>query len=514
MTATHEESCSPARASRRGLLTGGAAAAAASLLLGREPANAAGADEPVVGARTADVVVIGAGISGLTAARRLAQAGKKVVVLEASDRVGGRTHRLDLGSGLTTEGGGQWIAPSQDRVLALIAELGLTTFKTYNEGRSIYYRKGKRALYTGTIPPTQSITALPAFLQAETQLGAMAATVPAGRPWEALLAQTWDRTTFGDWLDRNVLDAEARWLIGLGYTLVTCQDPHATSLLYMLNFFNTSGGFEEPISVAGGAQDSRVDGGTWLISARMADQMPKGAVVLGSPVSEIRGWGTDRVTVVSKRATITCRQVIVAMSPTEATRIHFTPHLPSRTAGLQRNGGSGTMSKLFMVYDTPFWRQGLNAGAPLNGQVISDLMMTPYVADNSPADGSKGVLVTFMVADSPVPNPYLRWSDDVVNDATLRASRLGEDLATVFGDERFRSGRYAEKLWTNEPWIHGCVNMTAPGVLTTYADALTAPNGNVHWAGSDTSIGNHPSYMEGAVVAGERAADEAVASMR
>lgn len=502
-----------ARASRRGLLTGGAVAAAGSVLLGRDPATASAPGDAGAGARTADVVVIGAGMSGLTAARRLVQAGKSVAVLEASDRVGGRTHRLDLGSGLTTEGGGQWIAPSQDRVLALTAELGLTTFKTYNQGQSIYYRRGRRALYTGAIPPTQSLTALPAFLQAEAELTAMAATVPAGRPWDAPLAATWDRTTFGDWLDQNVLDAEARWLVGLGYSMVTCQDPHATSLLYMLNFFNTSGGFEEPISVDGGAQDSRVDGGTWLISSRMADQLPKGALVLGSPVSEIRDWGTGRVTVVSQRATITCRQVIVAMSPTEATRIQFTPDLPSRTAGMQRNGGSGTMSKLFMVYDTPFWRQGLNGGPPLNGQVVSDLMMTPYVADNSPADGSKGVLVTFMVADQPVANPYLQWSDDVVNDPTLRARRLGEDLATVFSDERFKAGRYAEKLWTNEPWIHGCVNMTAPGVLTTYTDALTVAAGNVHWAGSDTSLTDHPSYMEGAVVAGERAAREVVGSL-
>jgi monoamine oxidase len=90
---------------------------------------------------------------------------------------------------------------------------------------------------------------------------------------------------------------------------------------------------------------------------------------------------------------------------------------------------------------------------------------------------------------------------------------LREDLATVFGDERFTHGQYAEKLWTNEPWIHGCVNMLAPGVLTKYTDALTAPVANIHWAGSDTSIDNHPSYMDGAVRAGERAAREAVKSL-
>lgn len=430
------------------------------------------------------------------------------MVLEANDRVGGRTSSLRLGDGLSTEGGGQWIGPGQDRILALVDELGLHTFTTYAAGRSIYYRGGKRGLYTGTIPPMQNPLALADFVQAEAALTAMAALVPVGHPWAAPLAAEWDRITFGDWIDRHLVTAEARRLVGLAFTLVACQNPHQVSLLFMLNLFNTAGGFEAPMKVQGGAQDSRVVEGTWKISDTMARRLPAGSVVLGSPVSEIRQWDRGTTTVVSKKATVTCSQVVVAMSPTEATRIRFTPDLPSRRANLQRDGGSGSMSKLFMVYDTPFWRQGLNGGPPLNGQVLSDRMMTPYVSDNSPADGSKGIVVTFMLPTTAAPKPYLTWSDDVLDDKTVRAQRLGQDLAEVFGDDRFLSGRYYEKLWTNEPWIHGCVNMTAPGVLTRYTDALTAPVGNVHWAGSDTSIDNHPSYMDGAVRAGERAAHQ------
>jgi monoamine oxidase len=469
---------------------------------------------------SADVVVIGAGISGLTAARRLAQAGKSVVVLEANERVGGRTYSLDLGSGLTTEGGGQWIGPGQDRIYALINELGLKTFKTYIDGKSIYYRKGVRKFYAGkaTIPgvlnslPPVSPLALADFLQAEVTLTALAKTVPVGKPWKAPLAARWDRMTFGDWIDKHLLTAEARQIVGLAFSIVTCQNPHAVSLLAALNLINTAEGFEAPMTVQGGAQDERVDGGTWLISDQLAKELPKGSVIVGSPVSEVRDWGTDKVTVVSRRATVECRHVVVAMSPTEVTRIAFTPSLPSGRSNLQKEGGSGEMNKLFMVYDRPFWRDGLNGGPPLNGQVLSDLMMTPYVSDNSPADGSKGILVTFMLPDTVAPKPYLNWSDDVLNDQTIRARRLGEDLATVFGDERFKNGQYAEKLWTNEDWIHGCVNMLATGVLTKYTDALTKPVGNLHWAGSDTSIDNHPSYMDGAVRAGERAAREVATS--
>lgn len=496
------------RWSRRGLLTAGGTLGA-GLLIGHPAPSAGAASSPV----HADVVVVGAGISGLVAARRLVAAGLSVVVLEANDRVGGRTHSLKLEDGLATEGGGQWIGPGQDRIFALIEELGLHTFKTYTAGQSIYYRNGKRALYTGTIPPMHSPTALADFAQAEATLTAMAATVPVGRPWEAPRAAEWDRITFGEWIDQHMADAEARWLVGMAFTLVTCQNPHQNSLLFMLNLFNTAGGFEDPMAVEGGAQESRVVEGTWKISDAMARQLPKGSVVLGSPVSQIRQWDGTRTTVVSKRMTVTCAQVVVAMSPTEVDRIHFSPDLPTRHRGLQRDGGSGSMSKLFMVYDTPFWRQGLNGGPPLNAQVLSDLMMTPYVADNSPADANSGVLVTFMLPDTAAPKPYLDWSDDVLNDKAFRARRLAEDLANVFGDDRFLAGRYHEKLWTNEPWIDGCVNLAAPGVLTRYTDAATAPVGSVHWAGSDTSIDNHPCYMDGAVRAGERAAREAAAAL-
>jgi monoamine oxidase len=69
-------------------------------------------------------------------------------------------------------------------------------------------------------------------------------------------------------------------------------------------------------------------------------------------------------------------------------------------------------------------------------------MMTPYISDNSPADGSKCVLVTFMLPTTSAPKPYLTLTDDVLNDKALRARRLAQDLATVFGDDRFLSGQY------------------------------------------------------------------------
>src|ERR687885_1727204 len=82
--------------------------------------------------REAEVVVVGAGLAGLSAARELRAAGRDVVVLEARDRVGGRTLNHPIGDGKVVELGGQWVGPTQDRVLALAKDLGVATFPTYN----------------------------------------------------------------------------------------------------------------------------------------------------------------------------------------------------------------------------------------------------------------------------------------------------------------------------------------------------------------------------------------------
>src|SRR5437763_13179604 len=132
-----------ARLRRRELIAAGAGGALASAA----PAYARRA------ARTYDVVVVGAGLAGLTAARAVRAAGRSVLVLEARDRVGGRNLDHPLAGGGVAEMGGQWAGPGQDRVLALAKELGVATFETYAQGDTVYYRSGERSTYSGDIPP-------------------------------------------------------------------------------------------------------------------------------------------------------------------------------------------------------------------------------------------------------------------------------------------------------------------------------------------------------------------------
>lgn len=452
------------------------------------------------GVKRADVCVIGGGISGLTTARRLIQAGvRSVVVLEASDRVGGRTVNLDVGGGVVVEGGGAYVGPGQDRVLALIKELGLSTFNTHVEGKTIYQVNGNRQTYEGTIPPMRA-DALVDFVQLQTRLEQMAATVPNEDPWNAKNAAEWDAMTFGQWLDANSLSAEAKFVMTFGFSIIFGEDPHETSFLRTLNLIRTCGGIDHMFNATGGAQESRIVGGSQQISLTMAKQLGR-RVILNSPVSTIDQRGRD-VFVTSARVNVRCKRVVVAMIPADADRIQFAPLLPMRRQMLQRKWRNGTESKCFAVYKEPFWRKD-----GLSGQAFTDLNPSYYVIDSSPPDGSLGILLAFIGTSGS--GPGLHWSDEILDDREKRRAAFVANLTTLFGSQAANPIGYFEKDWSHEPWINGCIATRAPGTLTRYTTALRDPAGRIHWAGTETGVLNG-GYMDGAVSAGERAAKEVV----
>ena len=470
--------------SRRGLLAG----SAALVLAGVVPAVAATAARSAVDQGSVDVVVVGAGLAGLTAARALEAAGRSVAVLEARDRVGGRTYDVPLGSGQgVVELGGQWIGPGQTAIAALAKSLGVSTFETYSTGNSIYGYGGSYQAYSGAIPPA-SPAALVELQLTVTRLNQLATAVPADTPWTAPGAAGYDEQSIRGWIDANNQTAEARFLLGLAIRAVYGEDASQISLLDLLAQITGVGGDVQTLT--GAAQSTRFVGGPQQLSAGLARRLHR-PVQLSCAVSGIdRG---DVLTVHHAKGVVRARRVILTAPKPVLARLSFRPELPPAYSQYLQRQPMGATTKVEVVYATPFWR-----AAGLNGGVVSDLSPVEVVFDNSPPSGTPGVLVAFLEGNQS--RAYF---------ASTPAQRQAAVLACLvayFGPAAAHPTRYLEKVWATDPYTLGAYGtFNPPGVLTSLGAATAGPADNIYFAGDGYS-GEWPGYMEGAVRSGDRAA--------
>jgi len=446
----------------------------------------------------ADVVVVGAGLAGLTAARGLVAQGASVVVLEARDRVGGRLLNHDIGGGQVVEVGGQWVGPTQTRALALSDELGLTTFPTYDEGENVIEWRGAPKRYRGPIPRIGAHV-LADTLRAQRRLEKLARTVPVEAPWLTPDARTLDSQTFDTWLRANTLTAGARTLMELATEAVWAQEPRDVSLLHVLFYVQSAGGFDDLIGTEGGAQERRWVGGSQRLALEMAAALGD-RVRLSSPVRTIRhGEAGVRVTTRSG-TTAHGRRVIVALPPVLTARIDYDPILPGQRDQLTQRMPQGTVWKCMAIYDEPFWRAD-----GLTGQATSDVGPVRTTFDNSPPGGSPGVLLAFLEGD------HARRASTISADERRRM--VVGCLTRIFGPRAARPDGYVERCWAEEEFTRGCYGCAmTTGAWTSYGPALRAPIGRIHWAGAETAT-RWSGYMDGAIRSGDDAAAAVLAAL-
>jgi monoamine oxidase len=452
-----------------------------------------------------DYVVVGAGFAGLTAARSIAGAGKSVMVLEARDRVGGRVLNLDLGNGAVTERGGTFVGPTQDHVLALAKALGIGLFDTYDTGDNVYLSDGRRSTFSDSSPsgsaPLDPVI-LPDLATVVTQLDQMSTEVPVDAPWAAAKASQYDAQTLQSWLEQNSVTPQFRRLATTACEPIFGSESRELSLLYVLFYIASSGNesnpgtFERNFNTRQGAQQWRFQGGSQLIPLKIASDLGR-SVVLSSPVRRLVQSGGG-VQVVSDKVTVNAKKVIVAIPPTLAGRIDYSPDLPTERDQLMQRVPQGSLIKAGAVYDKPWWRD-----KGLTGSSVSTDGLVSATFDDSPEDASLGVLFGFIGGDKARQFNTMAPSD--------RQSQVLAEFSTLFGTEAGSPQRYFETNWTADPWSRGCpVALYGPGTLTAYGAALRKPVGNIHWAGTETS--NYwNGYMDGAVRSGDRAAKEVLA---
>jgi monoamine oxidase len=440
-------------------------------------------------------VVVGAGLSGLAAARALVAAGTEVVVLEGRDRVGGRTEGGRLADGTPIELGGQWIGPTQNRMYELVEELGLEWFRTHNDdGRlllDLFGKQSRMASHRGALPRLGPF-AIVDLGQGLARFTRLANRISLTEPWTSPGAEDLDGQTFETWVRRNLRTPTGRAYFRIACEAVFAAEAGDISLLHALFYSHSGTDLETLISTDRGAQQDRIVGGSIRIAEAMAAELGD-RVRLSSVVSRIVA-DSDGVRVVLRDGTdVTSSHVIVTLPPTLAGRLDYEPALPSWRDQLTQRLPAGSVIKVYAAYDEPVWRAD-----GLKGQAAAERGPVKVTFDNSPPSGTPGVLMGFLEGNEA--REWARRSPEERRDAVLGC------FARYFGPRALAPTEYVERDWMAEELTRGCYGAHfTPGVWTAYGHALREPVGRIHWAGAECSpVWN--GYMEGAVRSGEATA--------
>ena len=444
---------------------------------------------------TSDVIVVGAGVSGLVAARMVAAAGSRVVVLEARDRVGGRTLSTEL-DGQTIDLGAQWIGDQHHQLRALAAELGVETFPQNARGKKVLDHGGKQRAFSGFLPRI-GLFALAELGFALAKLEKLARQVPLESPLAT--PGDLDRLSLAEWLDRNIKRSVTRDLIELTAQMLFAVEPRELSFLYFLLYIRSGAGLRRLADIKNGAQERRFTTGAQSLCTRMADALGD-RVRLGHAVRAIE-QDASGVTVHTAQGTFRASRAILALPPALLGKIDFAPAMSAQRALVHTQMPAGSVIKCIASYKTPFWRE-----RGFSGEAFSPRGLVRATFDDCSPDGSHAALVAFVVGDAARELGKLPDHE--------RRQLVLADLARLHGSAAHTPTAYIDKNWLAEEWSRGCyVGVLAPGMLSQVAAALRAPEGRLHFAGTETAV-HHLGYLEGAVESGERAAHEVIAATR
>jgi monoamine oxidase len=453
--------------------------------------------------READVAIVGAGLTGLTAAAELERLGAATVVLEARDRVGGRVLSVPVGDGVAIDQGGQFIGPPREGpwlMDAVCRDLGVERFHTPDDGDKLVVVAGRRRRYRG-LAPTRPWHAGLELVHAKNKLERLAREVPIGAPWQAGDGARLDGQTYAAWIERNVRTKQSRALLRLATETLYAAAPEEFSLLHALAYVRSAGRGHLTFlaRIARGHQQEQLRGGAQTVPLRIAARLPE-PVVHGAEVRQAEVHEDERVTLTGPALTVRCRRAVLAMAPSLAQRLDYVPSLPAAREQAMHGFRGGAVITVSLVYDSPHWRE-----RGLSGYAANTSGAVRGVLDVSPPGAACGVLQAFVVADAarslgPLP-------------AEERRARVLDALVELFGEPARSPQLYFEKDWSLDPWTRGCYHsLGVPRAWIDHGRALHAPVGPLHWASSETATWGLGT-MEGAVDSGRRVARAVAATL-
>ena len=475
--------------SRRQLMRGGSA-----LLVGAgfESTSKAAAQDRLI----ADVCVVGAGYAGLTAAYRLQQAGRKVIVLEARNRVGGRSLTAGVKDGGWIDLGGQWVGPTQDRFYALIKEMGGDTYPTPNFGKMLQRGILDPNSFVQIESETRSIYRGSDLVEAGfKKIDDLASSLDRDRPWAHSDAERLDATPFANWLRQNIDSENARAMVSAEVSSIACASPEEISILEIAFLVRACNGLDKLFGTEGGAQQDRLIGGTQPIAQKVAQRLGN-AVMLGKPVRRIE-WTEREAVVHSDHVSVAARHVIVCTPPHLAGAIEYDPSPPTDRVQVTQRWPQGLVIKVQMIYPEPYWRaDGLN-GASLDYRGVVGETADSGVPEQY---SRKGIMTGFIYSGqarkvAPLP-------------AAERRKLVLDEMSQRFGPKALNPIDYHEMNWSTQQWTRGCfTGFLTPGATYLFRSAVRDPVGPLHWAGTENST-VWPSFIDGAIRSAERAVAE------